>query len=356
MEIKLTKAPEGHMPRPESDDKLGFGKYFTDHMFMMDYHVDKGWYDPRIVPYGSIELDPAAVVLHYGQQVFEGAKAYRGKNGGIYLFRTEKNLDRMNRSTVRLCMPQVPVDFLMEAHKELILLDKEWIPHKAGCSLYIRPTMIATDAFLGVKPAKKYLFYTIIGPVGAYYPEGFKPTKMYVSTDHVRAVRGGVGETKTGGNYAASLFAAEAAMKKGFTQVLWLDAIEKKYVEEVGTSNIFFLFEDELATPPLGGTILPGITRDSVLQLTRSWGLKVSERPISMDEVVNALNSGKLKEVFGTGTAAVISPVGSFCYLEKEYSVAGGTTGELSKKLYDTLTGIQYGELEDPFGWVHRIG
>ncbi len=355
MEFPVEKAPAGHMPRPESDDVLGFGKFFTDHMFLMDYEKGKGWHNARIAPYGPLSLDPAAVVLHYGQEVFEGMKAYRGEGGGIFLFRPEKNFQRMNKSAARMCMPELDVDYCLEALKALILLDRDWIPGKHGCSLYIRPTMIATEAFLGVKPSKKYLFYVIIGPVGAYYPEGFKPTKMYVSTDFVRAVRGGTGEAKTSGNYAASLYAAEDAISKGYTQVLWLDAVERKYVEEVGTSNIFFLLDGELVTPPLSGSILPGVTRDSVLEMTRSWGMKVSERPISIDEVIQSIADGKLKEVFGTGTAAVISPVGSFAYQGKEYVVADGGTGELSKKLYDTLMGIQYGLKEDPFGWARRI-
>jgi len=356
MEIRIQEAEAGHMPRPESDDTLGFGKYFTDHMFLMDYEKDTGWHNARIAPYGPISLDPAAVVLHYGQEVFEGAKAYRGRGDAIFLFRPQKNIERMNRSAARLCMPQLDAETVMQAYRELIRMDRDWIPRKMGTSLYIRPTMIATEAFLGVKPAVRYLFYIIIGPVGAYYPEGFKPTNIYVTTEYVRAVRGGVGEAKTSGNYAASLLAAEQAIAKGFTQVLWLDAIERRYVEEVGTSNIFFLLDGELITPPLTGSILPGVTRDSVIQLARSWGLHVSERQIGMDEVIRGIESGILKEVFGTGTAAVISPVGSFCYQEKNYTVAGGRTGELAQKLYDTLTGIQYGNLEDPFGWRVQIG
>jgi branched-chain amino acid aminotransferase len=355
MEISVDKSTAiGTKFRPK-DSELGFGKYTTDHMFLMDYKKDKGWYDPRIVPYQPLKLDPAAMVLHYNQEVFEGLKAYHLEDGGIGLFRPDKNVDRMNASARRMVMPEIDPGLFVKAMKELILLDRQWLPTSEGTSLYIRPTMIANEPALGVRPSEQYLFYIIIGPVGAYYPEGFNPTKIYVTDEYVRAAIGGAGEAKTSGNYGATLIASQLAAKKGYTQVLWLDAKDKKHVEEVGTSNIFFKIDDQLVTPPLGGTILPGITRDSVLQIARSWGLDVLERPISIDKVVKGCEDGSLKEMFATGTAAVISPVGEICYKEKDFQVADGQTGELAKKLYDEITGIQYGRKEDPFGWRVRI-
>ena len=355
MEISLTKSTTiGQKPCPE-DSKLGFGKYTTDHMFLMDYTRNKGWHDARIEPYGDLRLDPAAMVLHYNQEVFEGLKAYHLKDNGIGLFRPEKNIERMNASARRMVMPEVDPDFVLRALKELVLLERNWIPKSKGTSLYIRPTMIAAEPALGVRPAEQYLFFIILGPVGAYYPEGFNPTRIYVSDEYVRAARGGVGEVKTSGNYGATLLVSKQATELGYTQVLWLDAKEHRYVEEVGTSNIFFLINDELVTPPLRGTILPGVTRDSVLQLTRHWGLTVSERLISIDEVVEGCKNGSLKESFATGTAAVISPVGEMCYRGTDFKVADGKTGELSQKLYEEIIGIQYGYKEDPFDWRVRI-
>lgn len=355
MEIKVTKSTTiGQKPRPQ-DAALGFGKYTTDHMFLMNYTDGKGWHDGRIEPYGFLRLDPAAMVLHYNQEVFEGLKAYHLEDGGIGLFRPQKNIERMNSSARRMVMPELDPDLFLRAMKELILLDRQWLPQSEGTSLYIRPTMIASEAALGVRPAKEYLFFIILGPVGAYYPEGFSPTKIYVSDKYVRASQGGVGETKTSGNYGATLYVSREASQKGYTQVLWLDAIERKYVEEVGTSNIFFLINDELVTPPLSGTILPGITRDSVLQLASHWGMNAVERPISIAEVIEGCKSGALKEMFATGTAAVISPVGLLCYKGEDFKIAEGQTGELSKKFYDEITGIQYGRREDPFGWRLRI-
>lgn len=355
MEIKVNKsATIGRKPRPK-DSELGFGKYITDHMFIMDYTEGKGWHDARIVPYQDLQLDPAALVLHYNQEVFEGLKAYSLEGGGIGLFRPEKNAERMNASSRRMVMPGVEPDLFLRAIKELVLLEREWIPRSEGTSLYIRPVMIATEPALAVKPSKHYLFYIICSPVGVYYPEGFNPTRIYVSDDYVRAARGGVGAAKTSGNYGATLLVSQQAAEKGYTQVLWLDAREHKYVEEVGTSNIFFFIDDELITPPLGGTILPGVTRDSVLQLARSWKLNVTERPISIDEVVDGCRSGSLKEIFATGTAAVISPVGEISYKGENFRIADGRTGELSRRIYDEITGIQYGRKEDPFGWRVRI-
>jgi branched-chain amino acid aminotransferase len=355
MEIRVIQSTTmGRKPRPQ-DSELGFGKYTTDHMFLMDYAREKGWHDARIEPYQDLKLDPTAMVLHYNQEVFEGLKAYHLKDGGIGLFRPEKNIERLNASARRMVMPEVDPDIFLKAMKELILLDREWIPKSEGTSLYIRPTMIANEPALGVRPSDQYLFFIIIGPVGAYYSEGFNPTRIYVSDEYVRAAKGGVGEAKTSGNYGATLLVSQQAVSKGYTQVLWLDAKEHKYVEEVGTSNIFFVIGEELVTPPLGGTILPGITRDSVLQLTRRWGLNVAERSISIEEVIDGCKSGSLKEMFATGTAAVISPVGEICYKEEDFRVADGKTGELSQKLYDEITGIQYGRKEDPFGWRVRI-
>lgn len=355
MEIRVNKSLTiGEKPHPK-DSELGFGKYTTDHMFLMDYTKDKGWHHARIEPYHHLTLDPAAMVLHYNQEIFEGLKAYHLKDGGIGLFRPNKNIERMNSSARRMVMPEVDPDLILKAMKELILLDRKWIPKSEGTSLYIRPTMIANEPALGVRPSEQYLFFIIIGPVGAYYSEGFNPTRIYVSDKYVRAAAGGVGEVKTSGNYGATLLVSQKAVEKGYTQVLWLDAKEYRYVEEVGTSNIFFYINDQLVTPPLGGTILHGITRDSVLHIARSWGIDVSERPIPIEEVVEGCKNGSLKEMFASGTAAVISPVGEICHKEKDFQVGDGKTGELSQKLYDEITGIQYGRKEDPFGWRVRI-
>ena len=352
MDIQVNAAgPDQRKPKPTDESKLGFGDLLTDHMFLMDYEKGRGWYDPRIVPYGGLELDPAAMCLHYGQEIFEGLKAYHGRDNALYLFRAEDNFQRMNRSAARICMAQLDIPQVMEGLKQLILLDRDWVPRSPGTSLYIRPTMIGTDAHLGVRPSHHYLFYIIIGPVGAYYKEGLNPVKIYVEDQYIRAAVGGIGEAKTAGNYAASLLAAQEAQQKGFTQVLWLDAAERTYVEEVGTMNIFFVIDDEVITAPLNGSILPGITRDSVIRILEDWGVKVSERPLAIDEVTAAAASGSLKEAFGAGTAAVISPVGQFTYKGKDYPVAGGTMGELSRRLYDEIVAIQYAEKDDPYGW-----
>ena len=357
MEIKITKAPPDRLkPKPTDESKLGFGNIFTDHMFQLDYLEGKGWQNPRIEPYGMIQLDPAAMSLHYGQMIFEGLKCYRRKDGGLNLFRARDNFIRMNRSCRRMCIPELEVEEVVAAMKELLLVEKEWVPHTHGTSLYIRPTIIATEPHLGVRPATEYLFYIILGPVGAYYPEGFSPIRILVEDKYVRAAPGGVGEAKTAGNYAASLLAAEQAHQKGFTQVLWLDARERSYVEEVGTMNMLFLIDDELITPPLGGTILPGITRLTVLDLIREWGgYRISERQISIDEVISAISDGSLKEAFGAGTAAVISPVGEIVYKGEYHTVADGQTGPLARKLYDEITGVQYGLKADIHGWVEQI-
>ncbi len=356
MEIKMIQAPpEKRKAKPTDESKLGFGKIFSDHFFTMPYHTGRGWHDPLIEPYRPLQLDPTAMCLHYAQEIFEGMKAYRGKGGAIFLFRPMENIRRMNVSAERLCMPQVDEELFLEALKKLIILDKEWIPRGSGTSLYIRPTMIATEAALGVHPSNEYLFFIIAGPVGAYYPEGFGPTKIFVTEEYCRAVPGGTGYCKAGGNYAASLFAGEIAKGMGYTQVLWLDAVERKYVEEVGTSNMFFVIGDELITAPLTGTILPGVTRDSVIQLAKSWGVKVTERRLSMDEVMGAIADGTLREAFASGTAAIVSPVGQIYYRDKEYLIGGGKTGKLTERLYNEILQIQYGQKDDPFGWRIKI-
>jgi branched-chain amino acid aminotransferase len=356
MEIKIIKAkPEKMKDKPKDESKLGFGKIFTDHFFNMKYKDGQGWHDAIIEPYRPLQLDPTAMCLHYAQEIFEGLKAYRGKDGAIFLFRPTENIKRMNASAERLCMPSIDEGIFLDALKKLVILEKDWIPHGAGTSLYIRPTMIATEPALGVHPANEYLFFIVVGPVGAYYPQGFSPTKIFVSEEYVRAAPGGTGNTKAAGNYAASLYASRIATNMGYTQVLWLDAREKKYVEEVGTSNIFFYIGDELITPALTGTILPGVTRNSVIQLARHFGTKVVERQLSIDEVITASQKGTLKEVFASGTAAIVSPVGQIYFRGKEYLINGGKTGPLAEKLYDEILQIQYGLKEDEFGWRVKI-
>lgn len=340
--------------KPDQDN-LGFGQYFTDHMFVMKWSREQGWHDAEIKPYGDFHLDPAAMVFHYGQAIFEGLKAYRGQDGAILMYRPKDNLERLNKSAVRMCMPRIPVDKVLQAMKGLVYLDRDWIPEREGAALYLRPTMVATEGALGLRPSNEYLFFIIKSPVGAYYSEGFNPTRIYVEDTYVRAVPGGVGEAKTAGNYAASVKALTEAQKKGYTQVLWLDALEHKYIEEVGTSNIFFVINDELVTPPLGGTILAGITRDSVLQLAEDWGIAVAERRITIDEVAAAAEDGTLSEAFGAGTAAVISPVGEFSYKGKSIMVNNGKTGELSQRLFDGIQALQRGMVPDEHGWLIRV-
>ena len=356
LEVTLEKVPLEQRKKKPSQDNLGFGRHFTDHMFLMNWNREQGWHDARICPYQKFEFDPASVVFHYGQAIFEGMKAYKGEDGQVYLFRPRDNFERMNSSAVRMCMPRLPIDKVLKSLKALLYLEREWIPTAEGATLYIRPTMIGVEPFLGVRPANEYLFYIILCPVGAYYAEGFSPIRIFVSDEHVRAVKGGVGNVKTAGNYAASLYTSELAKKAGYTQVLWLDACEHKYIEEVGTSNIFFKIGDELIPPPLEGSILGGITRDSVLKLAAKWGVKTVERAISIDEVLAASREGRLQEAFGTGTAAVISPVGELYYQEKAYTINNGQPGELSRRLYDELQAIQAGRAEDPFKWVERVG
>ena len=356
MQITVTQVAESRRRRkPESGEPLGFGKHFSDHMFLMDYSQGPGWHNARIAPYGPLSLAPSAMVLHYGQEIFEGMKAYFGRDGVLCLFRPDRNAERLNRSAARMCLPGIPVEDHLQAIRELVRLDREWIPREKGASLYIRPTMIATEAGLGVRPAAEVLFFIITGPVGAYYARGFDPVRILVEERYVRAAKGGVGEAKTGGNYAASLLAAKNAKALGFDQVLWLDAERRSFVEEVGTMNIFFVLRGELVTPPLSGSILPGVTRDTVLTIAREWKLPVSERPVEIDEVLKGAADGTLSEAFGSGTAAVISPVGSFSCRGQEVVVNGGKAGELAVRLFREITGIQYGEIEDRHRWIHRV-
>ena len=351
MELQKELLPQDKRGKlPDDESTLGFGEKFTDHMFSIRYR-DGGWHDASIHPYRSICLDPAALVFHYGQEIFEGLKAYRGDDGKIYMFRPGKNLDRMNASAERLCMPLLDNDLMLEAMKELVRIERAWIPRAPGTSLYVRPTYVATQAILGVRPSSEYLFYIILSPVGAYYATGFNPVKILVEEKYVRAAPGGVGFAKVGGNYAASLLAASLAKEKGYSQVLWLDAAEHKYIEEVGTMNQFFVIGDTVITPPLTGSILPGVTRDSVLHMLKDWGWKVEERMITIDELVTAWENKNLREAFGTGTAAVVTPVGEFCYKDTCMVIGDGGVGALAQKLYDELVAIQYGKKPDPYGW-----
>ncbi len=337
------------------ENHLGFGKYMTDYMFVYDWDKEQGWHDARNVPEGPIELDPACVTLHYAQETFEGLKAYRTASGDIQLFRPYMNAARMNRSNERLCMPEIPEDDFVNAIKALVEVEKDWVPHAKDTSLYIRPFMFATEAFLGVHMAAAYKFMVICCPVGAYYPTGLDPVKILVEDELVRAVKGGTGFTKCGGNYAGSILGQVKAEKMGYTQVLWLVGEHRKYVEEVGTMDIMFKIAGEIYTAPIEGTVLPGVTRDSMIHLLREWGYKVNETHLAVDDLMKAGHDGTLEEVFGTGTAAVISPVGELRYKDDVVVINGNKTGELTQKLYDTLTGIQWGRIEDPYGWTMKL-
>jgi branched-chain amino acid aminotransferase len=352
IKVELTSTPK---KKPVDQTKLSFGNVFTDHMFLMNYDTGEGWHNPRIVPYGPLQLDPAAMILHYGQEVFEGMKAYKTKDGRILLFRPDQNFKRMNISNERLCIPPIDEKFAVEALTKLIDVEKDWIPSIENTSLYIRPFIIATDPHLGVHPANHFLFIIILSPVGAYYPEGINPVKIYVETKYVRAVVGGMGFTKTAGNYAASLKAQDEAEKQQYTQVLWLDGVERKYIEEVGTMNVFFKINGEIVTPVLQGSILGGITRKSSIELLKSWGMAVSERRISIQEIEQAADAGILEEAFGTGTAAVISPIGELKMGDKKMIINNGKIGSVSQRLYDELTGIQWGKLEDKMSWTYEV-
>lgn len=354
MEIEYVQA-KTLKEKPAWDQNLGFGKYFTDYMFTMDWTVNKGWHNAKIEPYAPICLDPATLVLHYAQETFEGLKAYKSKDGNVLLFRPEMNARRFANSNRRLCMEILPEEMFVEAIEKLVDHEADWIPTAEGTSLYIRPFMFATEAAVGVHPSSAYKFVIILSPVGAYYPEGVNPVKIYVEDEYVRATKGGTGFTKCGGNYAASIAAQVKAEKLGYTQVLWLDGVERKYVEEVGTMNVMFKIDNKIITAPCDGTVLPGVTRDSILHILKDWGYEVEERHLSIDELMEAGRKGKLEEAFGTGTAAVISPVGELYYKGETVTINDFKTGELTQKLYDTLTGIQWGNVKDTYGWTRIV-
>lgn len=354
LDIKIEKT-QNPKPIPGEDDPLVFATIFTDHMYVMEYNTEKGWHDPKIVPYQPITLDPSAMVFHYGQEMFEGLKAYKAADGKTLLFRPDKNIERANHTNRRICIPEIDPDDFLNGIKALVKIDEAWIPTKEGTSLYIRPFIIATEPCLGVRPSDTYKFIIILSPVGAYYPEGLNPVKIWIEDDYVRAVRGGIGEAKTGGNYVASLAAQMKAHEEGYSQVLWLDGVERKYIEEVGAMNIFFKINGTVVTPELNGSILPGVTRNSCIALCKSWGLPVEERKVSVEELVKAAEDGSLEECWGSGTAAVISPVGHLRYGDEVMQISGGGIGEISQKLYDTVTGIQLGKIEGPKGWIVEV-
>lgn len=353
MEISITKSTKKTTLPEES--KLGFGKVFTDHMFVMDYEMGKGWHNARIVPFGYLSIHPASTVLHYGSEIFEGLKAYRTESGEIRLFRPMENIRRMNASADRMCLPQIDENDFLEALIKFVELEKDFVPHSFGTSLYLRPYMFGNDETLGVHTVHRATFMIIASPSGSYYAEGINPVKIMIESEDVRAVKGGTGAVKCGGNYAASNRAGEKAAQKGYSQVLWLDGVHRKYIEEVGAMNVMFKINGEIVTPELTGSILPGITRKSCIEVLKKMGYKVSERLISVDELVDALKTGKLEEAWGCGTAAVVSPIGRFYYNDVEYDVNNGQIGEVTQKLYDTLTGIQWGKIEDTYNWIYKI-
>ena len=347
LNIQITKTTSPKAKTPE--DKLGFGAVFSDHMFVMDYHEGRGWHDARIVPYGPLTLDPSAVVFHYAQECFEGMKAYRAVDNTIQLFRPDCNGVRMQNSHKRLCIPEIPVEDFVQAVKSIVEMEKDWVPHSEGASLYLRPFTIATMPKLSVHTSSSYQFIIICSPSGAYYKEGLAPVKIYVEPTYVRAAPGGTGYVKSGGNYAVSLLAAKIAEEKGYSQVLWLDGIERKYVEEVGAMNIFFKIDGELYTAAAeddGGTVLPGVTRRSIIALLKDWGYKVNEGRLAIDDVMKASKEGKLEEVFGSGTAAVVSPVKQLDYGDQSAIINKGEIGPLTQRLYDTMTGMQWGKIQ----------
>ncbi len=353
LDITITKT---NAPKPKPDEKhLGFGSVYTDHMFVMDYTEGKGWHSARIEPYHAITLDPAAMVFHYAQECFEGMKAYRTADDRVLLFRPEKNAERMQSTHKRLCIPEIPVEDFVQAVSALVNVERDWVPHEENTSLYIRPFTIATEAHLGVKPAENYQFIVILSPSGAYYAEGMNPVKIYVEKEYVRAAPGGTGAIKCGGNYAASLAGQQKAHELGYSQVLWLDGVERKYVEEVGSMNCFFILDGIVRTAPTQGTVLPGITRMSCIDLLQKWGYNVDTSRLPIDEVMAAAKAGKLDEVFGTGTAAVVSPVGELRYGDTVEMVGEGKIGAVTQKLYDTLTGIQWGKIPDDMGWTCEV-
>ena len=340
--------------KPDSST-LVFGKSMTDHMFIVDYDAGRGWHDPRIVPYAPLQIDPAAKVLHYAEEIFEGLKAYRTADGSIQLFRPMDNVRRMNNSAERMALPQIPEELALAGITELVKVEQDWVPHEKDTSLYIRPFMIGLDPALGVHSSSHCQYIVIVCPVGAYYPEGLDPVKIYVEDQDVRAVKGGTGMAKTGGNYAASIRAGERAEKQGYAQVLWLDGVHRKYIEEVGSMNVMFKVDGKILTPDLNGSVLPGITRRSCIQLLKDWGYEVEERRISAEELFEAAESGKLEEAWGTGTAAVVSPIGELAMEDKKVTVSGNKIGPVTQRLYDELTGIQWGRLPDPHGWIMKL-
>lgn len=352
IKVELTKTPKA---KPTDESKLGFGKLFSDHMFVMDYTEGQGWHDPRIIPYQPFVLDPACVVFHYAQEIFEGMKAYRTAEGKIQLFRPDCNAQRMNDSADRLCIPRIPTEDYIQAVKALVEVEKDWVPHTDGASLYIRPYTFATDVGLGVHASKHYTFAIICSPSGAYYAEGIDPVRIYVEDEFIRAAPGLTGFTKCGGNYAASIKAGEMAEEQGFAQVLWLDGVEKKYVEEVGSMNIMFKISGKIYTAACVGTVLPGVTRRSCIELCKDWGYEVIEGKLPIADVMKAAREGKLEEVFGTGTAAVVSPVKELRWKDEVAYISDGKIGPLTQKLYDTLTGIQWGKIEDTKGWTVEV-
>ena len=353
MEIKITRAAT-LKEKPDSST-LVFGKAMTDHMFIVDYDEGQGWHDARIIPYGPLQIDPAAKVLHYGEEIFEGLKAYRTADGSIQLFRPRDNIDRMNKSAQRLCLPQIPEDIALAGITRLVEVEQDWVPHEKDTSLYIRPFMIGLDAALGVHSSKHVQYIVVVCPVGAYYPEGLNPVKIYVEEKDVRAVKGGMGMAKTGGNYAASLRAGDQAEKAGYSQVLWLDGVHRKYIEEVGSMNVMFKVAGKILTPDLNGSVLDGITRRSCIQLLKDWGYEVEERRITAEELFEAAGKGTLEEAWGTGTAAVVSPIGELAMGDKKVTVSGNQIGAITQKLYDELTGIQWGRVADPHGWIMKL-
>lgn len=353
--ITLKKELITHAKRKPCCDALEFGKTFTDHMLLVSYDSEQGWYNPVIKPYQPIAIEPAASCLHYGQLVFEGMKAFRSSTGTVSLFRPTYHMERLNESSNRMCIPPIPEDVFLSYIKQLIKIDRDWVPEKEGTSLYVRPFILATEPTLAVKESETFLFMTILSPVGSYYKDGLKPIDIYVEDEYVRAVKGGTGMVKTAGNYAGAFKTQDKATKNGFAQVLWLDAIEKKYIEEVGLMNVFFVLQDKIITPSLDGTILPGVTRNSTLTILKDKGYQVEERKITIDEIIGYLKDGSLKEIFGTGTAAVICAIGSITYKEETYIIHGREIGEISLMIYNTITGIQTGLLEDCYGWNEPI-
>jgi branched-chain amino acid aminotransferase len=356
MDISIIPLPAEKMKiKIKDESQLGFGKYFTDRMLLVEWKAGQGWCNARIKPYEPFVLDPACLVFHYAQEIFEGLKAYKWADGRIALFRPEMNARRFNQSAERMCMSEVPEELFLKGIEQLVALEQDWIPTTPGTSLYIRPTLIAVEPVLGVKPSDHYYFYVILSPVAAYYAAGFNPINILVEDHYVRAVPGGTGEAKTGGNYASSLKAGLEAKKKGYDQVLWLDGKEQRYIEEVGAMNMFFAYGTKIVTAPLTGSILSGVTRDSVIKLVDTMGYSVEERLIDINELMADIKGGKVTEAFGSGTAAVITPVGKLCYKDESVKLSAGKVGEITQKLYDTLTGIQTGRLKDEFGWIRFV-